>query len=239
MNVSKDTHPILKSIRILPKFNPHISYACLTAVYNSTNFLLPTDVSAYLSRCKEIVRASYQAKLSYYQNARDRCNDDILVSGVIEAHESSVNQSPRTPRELSPVPRQSSPFSKRHTIFSIFKSNKMTSSRSEGDLQAMNKPSSHLVTSSSLHQARDSSVSPTSRQTRESPHLLHFHSSRETGQINRDYSPTFSVGKNRRPSQCSLKFQEQIETSLFNLSRVITLAALQFQTIVQSEHSDV
>lgn len=219
MNVSTEAHPILKSIRILPKFNPHISYACLTAVYNSTNFLLPPDVNAFLSRCKEIVRSSYQAPLSYYQNARDRCNDENLVTGVIEAQE-TISRSPRTPHESILSPRHTSPFSLRHGIRSFFmlprSPHHIHSSKSEPNLHITDKPASTSFTSPVASISRDTSpMSP-----------FHVHS---TGAIERP----------RKSNTCSLRFQEQINTSLFNLSRIITLAGLQFQTVLQSEHCDV
>ena len=209
MNVSKDTHPILDSIRILPKFNPHISYACLTAVYNSTNIILPADVKAYAARCKEIVNSSYQAKLSYYQSAQDRCIDESLVTGVIEAHEHSLQQSPRTPRELSPS-KQSSSFSIRQSFRSLFhsKSAKLTQSHSEPNLQSplLKPPSFHIIPP---------------------PHTP------------QEVSPVPSVTKHKRSDTCSTRFLEQVETSLFNLSRIATLTALQFKTVLYSEHCDV
>lgn len=219
MNVSTEVHPILKSIRILPKFNPRISYACLTAVYNSTNFLLPTDVKAFLSRCKEIIRSSYQAPLSYYQNARDRCNDENLVTNVIEAQETSV-RSPRAPREPALTPIHTSPFSLRNGFRSLFLSPRshhhIRSSKSEPNLHISEKPSATSLPSPVASASRETSpMSP-----------FHVHS---TGGIERP----------RKSSTCSLRFQEQINTSLFNLSRVITLAGLQFQTVLQSEHNDV
>ena len=203
INVSKDTHPILESIRILPKFNPHLSYACLIAVFNSTNLVLHKDINAYLSRCKEIVKASYQARLSYYQNAKDRCTDEYMISGVIEANE--LQRSPRSPHELSPAPRHSSPFSI-HSIRSLFSSkSKISTSKSDSDLFV------------------------------NIPNLEHTHSLSSP----RETSPVVSPGRARQASICSLRFQEQIESSLCNLSRISTLAAYQIRTILMGDHCGV
>ena len=83
-NVSSDSHPILRSIRILPRFNPHICYPCLLAVFFSTNLLLAKDVSSFLSRAKELLRSLHLASLSYYTTAQQRCFDDTLICGVID-----------------------------------------------------------------------------------------------------------------------------------------------------------
>ena len=196
INVSKDTHPILESIRILPKFNPHLSYACLIAVFNSTNLILHKDVNAYLSRCKEIVKASYQARLSYYQNAKDLCTDECLISGVIEANE--LQRSPRSPADHSPAPRYSSPFSI-HSIRSLFSSkSKITTSKSDSDL---------VVSIPNLEQPES--------------------------------FPVVSPGRARQASICTLRFQEQIESSLCNLSRISTLAAYQIRSILMGDHCGV
>ena len=96
-NVSSDSHPILRSIRILPRFNPHICYPCLLAVFFSTNLLLAKDVSSFLSRAKELLRSLHLANLSYYTTAQQRCFDDTLICGVIDANVRSVDPSPRDP----------------------------------------------------------------------------------------------------------------------------------------------
>ena len=117
-NVSSDSHPILRSIRILPRFNPHICYPCLLAVFFSTNLLLAKDVSSFLSRAKELLRSLHLANLSYYTTAQQRCFDDTLICGVIDANVRSVDPSPRDPVDSlhmssCPVPplNESSPTS--------------------------------------------------------------------------------------------------------------------------------
>lgn len=195
-------------MQILPKLNPHLSFACLTAVFNSTNILLFNDVTAYLSRCKEIIEASYHAKLSYYQSVRDRCTDDYLISDVIEANESL--RSPRSPRESSPT--RSSHFTI-HSLRSLFSPKKVTHSVSEPNLDATKPTDSKVQGIHNVHNVHSVHVSSSPRET----------------------SPAVSPGRARQASICTIRFQEQIENSLFNLSRIAALTAMQFHTILSSE----
>ena len=130
--MSSDSHPILKSIRTLPKYNPHLAYPCLLAVFLSSNLKLPKDVIAYLARSKEVIRSAHQAGLSYYRTALQRQQDDCLVSDVLQANTASsagkleVHSNPTTPRTDSPTlqPRQnkSVSFSIKRSLLSLWSS---------------------------------------------------------------------------------------------------------------------
>ena len=193
--MSSDSHPILKSIRTLPKYNPHLAYPCLLAVFLSSNLKLPKDVIAYLARSKEVIRSAHQAGLSYYRTALQRQQDDCLVSDVLQANTASsagkleVHSNPTTPRTDSPTlqPRQnkSVSFSIKRSLLSLW-----SSGRSPAEA---------------------------------SPPL----------------SVTPDVSDPRGSDLSSCGFNEQVEYSLFNLSRIVSLLALQYYEVLKVDHQEV
>ena len=193
--MSSDSHPILKSIRTLPTYNPHLAYPCLLAVFLSSNLKLPKDVIAYLARSKEVIRSAHQAGLSYYRTALQRQQDDCLVSDVLQANTASsagkleVHSNPTTPRTDSPTlqPRQnkSVSFSIKRSLLSLW-----SSGRSPAEA---------------------------------SPPL----------------SVTPDVSDPRGSDLSSCGFNEQVEYSLFNLSRIVSLLALQYYEVLKVDHQEV
>lgn len=193
--MSSDSHPILKSIRILPKYNPHIAYSCLLAVFLSSNLKLPKDVIAYLARSKEILRSAHQAGLSYYRTALQRQQDDCLVSDVIQANTAisagklEVHSNPTTPRGDSPTVQ----------------------------------PKHNKSLSFSLKRSLKSLLTPGRIATETSPPL--------------PTTPDLLDPRGSDLSSCG--FNEQVECSLFNLSRIVSLLALQYYEVLKGDHQEV
>ena len=231
-NVSSDSHPILRSIRILPRFNPHITYPCLLAVFFSSNLLLAKDVTSYLTRGKELLRSLHLADLSYYSNAHQRCLDDSLVCGVIYANACSIDSSPHELHELSytnslPVSpiRESSPSSpsplpkhtKSNSIFGGLWNFIPSLSRVTRPMRASHSEPS-LVPPSQV-------VTPPLPPRCETPIGMTVES---------ETSPCL-----KPEDACRNDFQDHVRSSLFNLSRVITLFGLQFHETLRTDNKEI
>ena len=185
-------------------------------MFNSSNFLIPKDVLAYLSRSKELLRSLCQAKLSYYQTARQRCVDESLANNVIIANNhDSVHSNPTTPTsDEEPVGhRHTHSFSIRQGLRSLFVSPKTPRVRGywTGGIPHIHSES-HVLDAEGSHSL---------------PSLPHVHSNNSISSLSDAKESTWS------------HFHLQVESSLFNISRAIALVALQFSVILKSDHKDV
>ena len=228
---------------MLPRYNPFITFACLIAVFHSTNFIIPKDVLAYLSRAKELLRSLCQAKLSYYQTAQQRCLDESLANHVIVANTSDARSrsNPATPRDEESTPSRPAPFSLRQGLRSLFtpirgvwhRDHALTHSASASHVlasHARHLSSSALHSSHSLHNLQASQGSQGSQGSQR----LEVQSTSPLPQV-RSNTQLPSEGREGTPSH----FHLQVEGALFNISRAVALMALQFAVALQSDHKDV
>lgn len=234
---------------MLPRYNPFITFACLIAVFHSTNFIIPKDVLAYLSRAKELLRSLCQAKLSYYQTAQQRCLDESLANHVIVASTSDARSrsNPATPRDEDPAPSRPAPFSLRQGLRSLFtpirgvwhRDHTLTHSASASHVLASHAhhlSSSTLHSSHSLHnlQASQGSQGSQASQGSHGSQRLEAQSTSPLPHV-RSNTQLPSEGREGTPSH----FHLQVEGALFNISRAVVLTALQFAVALQSDHKDV
>lgn len=231
---------------MLPRYNPFITFACLIAVFHSTNFIIPKDVLAYLSRAKELLRSLCQAKLSYYQTAQQRCLDESLANHVIVANTSDARSrsNPATPRDEESTPSRPAPFSLRQGLRSLFtpirgvwhRDHALTHSASASHVlasHARHLSSSALHSSHSLHNLQASQGSQGS-QGLQGSQRLEVQSTSPLPHV-RSNTQLPSEGREGTPSH----FHLQVEGALFNISRAVALMALQFAVALQSDHKDV
>lgn len=206
-------------------------------MFRSTNFLIPKDVLAYLSRAKELLRSLCQAKLSYYQNAQQRCRDEMLASRVIDASaEGRSHSNPGTPRDIATPPK--SPSSPRQGLLSFLSPVRGLLHSASASHVLRSHHTSHL-SAPSLH---TSHTSHSSHSSHSSQGLLTPHS--ETG-MNMHSTPPLPRVKsssqlaNEAREGTPSHFHMQVEGSLVNISRATVLVALQFAAALQSDHKDV
>ena len=243
---------------MLPRYNPFITFACLIAVFHSTNFIIPKDVLAYLSRAKELLRSLCQAKLSYYQTAQQRCLDESLANHVIVANTSDARSrsNPATPRDEESTPSRPAPFSLRQGLRSLFtpirgvwpRDHALTHSASASHVlasHARHLSFSALQSSHSLHnlqasqgsqglQGSQGSQGSQGLQGLQGSQRLEVQSTSPLPHV-RSNTQLPSEGRERTPSH----FHLQVEGALFNISRAVALMALQFAVALQSDHKDV